>query len=155
MKAVKTLMLVLVAWCAGCAQYAECWDGRIGEVTPVVISDNMSDIQVRAVTKAVKRINDTVGVPVLEIVTQEMESEFILVEDVVAFEDPEVAGRAYHSSDGCVVAIKDSHHMVVVHELLHCLGFEHVDDDTDIMNPWFNGESEIKPYVAEDLRARF
>ena len=58
-------------------------------------------------------------------------------------------GMAYSTYSMCVIKMKSDldppvYIWVLAHEVLHCLAYDHVDSDCDIMKPYFQGCQSLK-----------
>jgi len=81
----------------------------------------------------------------------------ITIEEVSSFPNrPETVGMAYVSLDFCSITIKTGlteyeYFLVLIHEYLHCLGYNHVEDPDDIMyySLTYPTSSNIKKYAQE------
>lgn len=70
----------------------------------------------------------------------------IIIQEMSDFDDqifPSVAGIAFPKFTGCVIKLNrelsaKEFRETLIHEYLHCYGYDHIEDEKDLMNPSLN-----------------
>lgn len=147
----KMLTLFLIA----CATSAACWHPTSFPVT-VTIDGDLTPAQVSTIIDGIVRVNDAAERRVFRFriahAPFEHRSGVYFSNERPKKSVGRSGGFARILATHCSVRVGDRViESVVVHELAHCLGFDHEDDVESIMNERASGH--LKPMHVEKLRS--
>lgn len=160
-KLIASVALLLV----GCAD-ANAWVPDLAkgpvvlDMSPEIIPEHWT-----ALRRASAQLNTSFDAPVIFLSSWDglPGKHEIGVSEKSGMDENVLAGQSIFTHDRCFIELttredivhnQDIMQLVAMHEILHCLGYDHVEDPTDVMHHMAIKGQELKPYLIEDVNAR-
>lgn len=165
MKTLAALTLVLVSGCSAYEPWAP--DLSAGPAVLQMPSDVLPEHR-DAILAGIDLLNDAVGESVVEVLEGDTPTSgrirvYGVSESSQHIDPATFAGRAIPNADRCEIELTTDPNSLArprmmaraaAHEILHCMGYDHSDDATDLMYERVNEFQTVKSYVVSGILER-